>query len=253
MKSLFEMIALQLLFFTRIPLPFEVNWAEGKFSRGLPFYPLIGAGMGAIAAAVILALSSLQLPVLSVILALTVLTILGGGLHLDGLADTADGFFSGRDRERILEIMRDSRIGTNGTVALILIFLLKGSALLSLEHPLMALVCSTLFARVSMIFTAAFSSYARTGSGMGMGVISDTGVARAFVSSLVALPFAVALFSPDWKQIVILFAVAVIGGIAMARYSTSKIGGTTGDVLGAQVELMETVLLVLCAVLGKTL
>jgi len=251
MKTLFQLLVLQIQFFTRIPVPFTVEWSERKFVQGIPFYPLIGAGLGAIAALVMNWFSPLELPVLSAIVTITVLTVLGGGLHLDGLADTADGFFSGRDRERTLEIMKDSRIGTNGTIALILVFALKSGALLSLENALIPLICASLFARISMICAAAFSSYARTDSGMGKYMISHTGKKTALFSTLVALTFALILFSHQWKVVLIFCGVAVLGGLAMALYSTKKIGGTTGDVLGAQVELMETTLLILAPILMK--
>lgn len=113
-----------LSFLSRLPVP--DRWSQGleidRYVRGIVTFPLVGALLGGLSGLVFLAVQSwcgLPLAALFCILALALLT---GGFHLDGLADTCDGVFSARRRERMLEIMRDSRLGTHGGLALILCY-----------------------------------------------------------------------------------------------------------------------------------
>lgn len=122
-KSFFATLS----FMSRLPVP--ARWSQGleidQYERGIVTFPLVGFLLGAIAGLVMLALHAwcgLPLAALFAVLALALLT---GGFHLDGLADTCDGIFSARRRERMLEIMRDSRLGTHGGLALIFVLVAK--------------------------------------------------------------------------------------------------------------------------------
>jgi len=171
-----------------------------------------------------------------------------GILHLDGLADTADGFFSGKDRNRTLEIMRDSRIGTNGAVGLILFFVVKISLLLTLQHSLVAMAFAALGSRFSMIALAGIGTYARSDSGLGGGVITGANIWTIVRSCLISLAAALAFFPSFWIVICVIFLVSLLLSVAMNRFSHKKIGGITGDVLGAHVELSELIFLLICVI-----
>ncbi|HKN02871.1 MAG TPA: adenosylcobinamide-GDP ribazoletransferase, partial [Buttiauxella sp.] len=124
---IFRLFFATLQFMSRIPVP--VRWSEGiethQYVRGIVTFPFVGLVLGALAGVVFTLLqpwAGLPLAALGYVLALALLT---GGFHLDGLADTCDGIFSARSRDRMLEIMRDSRLGTHGGLALIFVIVMK--------------------------------------------------------------------------------------------------------------------------------
>src|SRR6185436_17000465 len=125
------------IFLTRLPLRHQQAIAKGELSRALWAAPIVGIGVGLLGAgSYALAVQALHLPPLpAAALAVATTVIVTGGLHEDGLADVADGFGGGATRERKLEIMRDSRIGTYGVCGLILSFMLRVSALTSINDP----------------------------------------------------------------------------------------------------------------------
>lgn len=116
-----------LSFISRLPVP--ARWSQGldfeHYSRGIVMFPLIGVVLGGLTGLVFMALQTWCGIPLAALFAVLTLALLTGGFHLDGLADTCDGIFSARRRERMLEIMRDSRLGTHGGLALIFVLLAK--------------------------------------------------------------------------------------------------------------------------------
>ena len=116
-----------LSFITRLPVP--RRWSQGldfeHYSRGIITFPLIGLLLGAISGLVFMVLQAWCGVPLAALFSVLVLALMTGGFHLDGLADTCDGVFSARSRDRMLEIMRDSRLGTHGGLALIFVVLAK--------------------------------------------------------------------------------------------------------------------------------
>lgn len=182
-------------------------------------------------------------------LALLVQTVLTGCMHEDGLADSADGLFGGWDKERRLEIMQDSRIGTYGTMALILITLLRWQALAALfagGYFLAPLLATALLSRASMALLMAALPNAR-GTGLSQSV-GQPGPQTALLSEGIALLLALVLVG--WAG---LFAgvLAVLATIAVALIARAKIGGQTGDILGATQQLSDAaVLLTLSIGLG---
>ena len=117
-------LILALQFFTRIPIKKEVAFQGKNIGRSLFFLPIIGLAMGMLAAVPVVFLNEYSKGV-SALLSVMILVILTGGLHLDGLADTFDGFLSGREKARVMEIMKDSTLGAFGAVALIFLIVSK--------------------------------------------------------------------------------------------------------------------------------
>ena len=119
-----------LSFISRLPVP--ARWSQGldfeHYSRGIVMFPLIGVVLGGLTGLVFMALQTWCGIPLAALFAVLTLALLTGGFHLDGLADTCDGIFSARRRERMLEIMRDSRLGTHGGLALIFVLLAHADA-----------------------------------------------------------------------------------------------------------------------------
>ena len=121
MKSFIMMIQ----FLTRIPINVNLDISEDDFLQGIVFFPLVGLIIGMFTVVFHYFGYRLGGTFLAAVMAVGAEAFITGGLHLDGLGDTFDGIYSNRSRERILEIMKDSRLGTNGALAIILVLLLK--------------------------------------------------------------------------------------------------------------------------------
>jgi len=244
--SAFAAWAAAFRFLTIIPLPGRVGATGRDLGRSLGFFPLVGLVLGLFAAAIAwLASLLLPMPVAAVMLVLA-LACFSGGLHLDGLADTADGFFSARPKERILAIMRDSRIGAMGVLALIMLLALKITALASLNrHGLVrAALAMPVLGRAAIVLTMAMLPYARKEGGLAS-LFYDRPVKGTALSALaVSLLTSLVLFGS--RGMICLVAWLLLVGL-FARFCRRKIAGATGDTLGAVCELSEALLpLVLC-------
>ena len=234
-----------LQFLTRIPV--KERWCDGiemkDYPRGIVCFPFVGLVVGLLSALVWGILVPHVGPFPAAICAVLAHIVLTGALHLDGLADTCDGLFSVRSRERILEIMRDSRIGTNGALALIIAILLRTALIYQLSADglavFTALVVTPVVGRGMMSVMMFRQSYARE-SGMGNLFIGKISEGRFYATLLLmaALVLCIAGFSS-------LFALLVTLGFTLAfrRFVASRIGGQTGDTLGAACELSELVFL----------
>ena len=239
------------LFLTRLPLARLVTPPPGgaeQLAHALRAFPLIGALIGLLAALVYwLASLFMVSPLPAALLTVGTTAWLTGGLHEDGLADCADGFGGGRDREAKLAIMRDSRIGSYGVLALVLCVGLRATALADLS-PLdgaLALVAAHTASRAAMPLLMALLEPARAdGLAASLGRPSEAVLAQAvilgvLISALMTGPFA--------GIVALSFAALVLAGLeTLAR---RNIGGYTGDVLGAAQQITETaILLALSAV-----
>jgi len=238
---------LALQFLTVIPLRVK-DAGEQKMAGSMVFFPLIGLLLGLFLAGTNSLLSFLNFPTLALnVITVVVLIFITGGLHLDGLSDTADAFLSGKPREQMLEIMRDSRTGVMGVLSLISIILLKIILLFSisssLEPKALMLMCSlSRWSAVAMMF---FFPYARQEGKAGVFVKGMN--LRIFIFSSIAAVVAVAVV---WQIKGLLILLIVTGlSYALGKFSTKKIGGITGDILGAGIELTEIITLLLVFIL----
>jgi adenosylcobinamide-GDP ribazoletransferase len=236
-------IAAALTFLTRIPLPIAASGAGFDLGRAVWAFPLAGLVVGLIGAAVYALAHKCGLPDWpSAALSVASTLVATGCLHEDGLADTADGFGGGKTRERKLEIMRDSRIGTYGVCALTIAILLRVSALAALAHPAtvaMALIAAHGAARAALPAFMVLVPAARSdGLSQRAGKPPVGGIAIAVALGLLLL-FA-GLGHVSGIEAALLLAVTVI---AMAWLCLAQIGGQTGDVLGALEQVCEIVVL----------
>ena len=234
-----------LAFCTRLPIPTP----GGSLAKAAWTFPLVGAVIGSIGALVFWLGMSLSLPPLvSATLAVAATALLTGCLHEDGLADTADGFGGGASAERSLEIMRDSRIGTYGVVALLLSFLLRIGAVASLAAPALAaaaLIGAHAGARAGLPLFMRAVAPARND-----GLSAETGAPTAGVArSAALLGLLILILCLGFGAGVLAALLAVAGLIAMARLTLKKIGGQTGDVLGAVEQIGEVLILLTAAAL----
>lgn len=174
------------------------------------------------------------------------LVVVGGfvltrGMHADGLADVADGFWGGRDRDAALRIMKDPTVGSFGALALGSILLLKWVALQRLlEYGQPGwVVAGIVLARGVMVQLAVTMPYARSGGGTAEGFVGGAGRSHSIVSGAASVLLAALLLSPAHAETVLAVAVAALSTLAVGLLSARKIGGVTGDVLGAACEVTE--------------
>ncbi|WP_438446573.1 adenosylcobinamide-GDP ribazoletransferase [Gorillibacterium sp. sgz5001074] len=245
--------AFQLL--SRIPFPVQVPFEERVLSRSVVFYPAVGLVIGLLLAGAGTVLSAVLPVEVSAALLAGLWVALTGGLHLDGLMDTADGLLSHRSRERMLEIMKDSRVGAMGVMACVLQLLLKYAllhALLEAQWPLAAglLAAAPVWSRWFMVAAVVSWPYAREGQpGMGS-YFSGAGSRHLLGASLLAAIGSAVLLgwlAGDWRDAIVLSAGASVtagcAGLLVAVRMAGKLGGLTGDTYGAINEIVETVLL----------
>lgn len=230
-----------LQFLTRIRLVRQTEWTAEDFGRSTRFFPLVGLVLGICYALFAwLLLYAVGMRALTAALLLVLPLLLTGGLHADGFMDTADGVFSGRDRERKLEIMKDSRVGAFGVVSFVMLMFVQ-YALISDMHPLLlipALFVMPVIGRFAMVLSVACFPYAREdGMGKTFADMADrkTIVIAALITMILVLPWGV------------LAALALVLGtvftLLFCRLITHVLGGVTGDVYGAATVLTETLVL----------
>jgi adenosylcobinamide-GDP ribazoletransferase len=233
-------LAAALRFLTIFPVPGRMGTGEKGLLKALPYFPLVGVLLGLLAFALgQVCWLFLDHFLASVLLVLT-LVLFSGGLHLDGLADTADGFFSSRPRARILEIMRDSRIGVMGVFWLFAVLLLKIAAFsgMSSKEAGLALFLMPVAGRSLMVVVMAILPYVREEGGLATLFYQQaTGWKALWALAVLTL---VAWFSAGVSGLAAV-GVCLFVVLLFAWYCAKKIGGATGDTLGAGCELAELV------------
>ena len=238
--------ALSLL--TRCPVGRFLRFdAEPDFARSTWAFPLVGLAIGALAGLLYWLASRLGAPpLLAAVWSVAAAALMTGALHEDGLADVADGFGGGATRERKLEIMRDSRIGAFGALALILSSLVRVGALAALADPArvtMALILSGMLGRAGIIVILLLLKPARR-DGLAASITNlprvraGAGLIFATFASFVALPVLPAAVT---------VGAALLVCLAVAALASAHIGGHTGDVLGAAEIVVECVVLTVIA------
>ena len=234
-----------LSFISRLPVP--ARWSQGldfeHYSRGIVMFPLIGVVLGGLTGLVFMALQTWCGIPLAALFAVLTLALLTGGFHLDGLADTCDGIFSARRRERMLEIMRDSRLGTHGGLALIFVLLAKVLVVSELAlrgtPMLAALAAACVAGRGTAVLLMYRHRYARE-EGLGNVFIGKvTGRQTCVTLGLAAILAAVLLPGMRGVAALVVTMVAIFIGQLLKR----TLGGQTGDTLGAAIELGELIFL----------
>jgi len=234
---------LAIQFLTRIPVRYRVSASGPALGRSALYYPLVGLLIGVLLNVVALASTAVGAEPAAAALVLMVWVLLTGGLHLDGLADCADAWAGGLgDKERSLRIMKDSAVGAIAVVVLVMVLLLKWCAIwvLMVQHNLIVLMLVPVLGRTAILLLMLSTPYC-----------SPQGLAEKLLEHLPT-------YEARWVVVVSLFFagmflgwanVLVAGGILLwVRYATmERLGGATGDVYGAAVELVETAALLAVA------
>lgn len=248
MKGFIQSFFSAFRFFTVLPLP--DSWCGDLRALGgsVRFFPIVGLAVGAALAVSDWAFVALfHSPQVAAALDIALLAALTKALHIDGLCDTADGFLSSRPKAKMLEIMRDSRVGAMGVTVLVAVLLIKWTVLSSLsgETRFYALLLMPAAGRCALVFLLQALPYAREEGGLAS-VFKNGNNRFCLVWSAIFL-FALSFASSGSAGLVAASAVCaatVVFGFVCVR----KIGGFTGDTLGASVEIAE--LVTVCALLA---
>lgn len=239
-----------LQFLTRIAVVKQTVWTEEDFGKSVRYFPLVGLVLGVCYSGLAFLMFNL-LPHFGVYVphhfAIAVLTampvLLTGGIHCDGFMDTMDGIFSGRSRERMLEIMKDSRVGSFGVVTFVLLMLMQYSLMLDItsSHLYKVLFIMPIIGRLMMTAVIALCPYARN---EGMGKAFARYADRRMLAIVVI--YTCILLLPAGTLSMAALVAAGSFTIYFSRYVTRVLGGLTGDVYGAVCLLSETMVLIAC-------
>ncbi len=239
-----------LVFLTRIPAPYLQRVDDEVAQRSLAFYPLVGAIVGALSAAFVMSCwwyNPAVSPILLAALTVALLTLITGGLHLDGLADSADAWIGGLgNKEKTLEIMKDPRVGPIGALSIGLLLLLQFAALQVLfsgDLPSWQILATLLLlpamSRASVVGMLASTDYVRA-KGLASSLVKGATRLRIFTMLILIAMAAVIVF----QQKAILLLLLWLAVNAFFRHvMIQRIGGCTGDTIGASIALQETLLL----------
>lgn len=229
-----------LQFLTRLKIVNQTNWTVEDFGRSVPYFPLVGGIIGILSALVYAILIPYFGPQATALLTITFQFLLTGGLHADGFMDTCDGLFSGRSRERKLEIMKDSRVGANGVMGFVFLVLLKWQLLANVlpTQGILLLCIYPLLSKYGLVQSIRLFPYARP-EGMGKAFAHDSPPQTMLISTCIAL-LPLLYFGYIYAG---LFVVALGTNQLINRYCTKHLGGVTGDTYGFTSECTEVIIL----------
>ncbi len=250
MKRELHIFLTAVMFYTRIPCPAWVDHNPVYINLSIRYFPLIGWIIGGFYALVILLASNLFHPLLSVLLGLVTSILLTGAFHEDGFADVCDGFGGGWTKEKILTIMKDSRVGTYGVTGLILMIGLKtGTTVELLERYsstvfFLVVITSHTISRTLAMAIIWGLSYARDEEdSKAKPVANGIDLSSTLIGAVFGLlPLIALTFLTSWL-IIISIVLPIVATIYLGRYFKKWIGGYTGDCLGATQQVTEMIFL----------
>jgi adenosylcobinamide-GDP ribazoletransferase len=236
-------------FLTVLPVPGSARVSSDTLAASATMFPVVGVVLAALIALLAWIVGMAFPPTVSAAIVVIAMWAISGGLHMDGLSDTADGFLSSRPPERILEIMKDSRIGAMGVVAIVAVFLVKATALSSMPTEIFwrSAALAILVGRCAMLVDMVVLPSASPESGLGAMFLSKRRPWEAILASVVACGGGYLLLG--WGGLGaagVAILVTILFGVQCCR----RIGGATGDTIGASCELAETTVLLIASAYG---
>jgi adenosylcobinamide-GDP ribazoletransferase len=227
------------MFYTRIPVPVNTVFSNDLLNKSIRYFPLIGIIVGGIGALVFWGLESIFPFPVALIISMVATIFVTGAFHEDGFADFCDGFGGGYTRERILEIMKDSRIGTYGSVGLFCMLMTKFFVLFGIpvSHMPIVFIAGHAFSRLLPVGIIYTSIYVREDASSKTRPIGQKGSALSF---WVAFAFGIIpLIMIPWLPVLLIAIGSFLLFIVFKWYIKRTLGGYTGDVLGALQQLAE--------------
>lgn len=255
MKGLFLLFD----FMTRLPLPVKVEFDSNEFGKSMKFFPIIGIVIGLILFLIYELLAKYIISSLVVALVIVLVeVILTGALHLNGFANTFDSIFSYRSKQKMLDTMNDSKIGTNGAISLVIYFLAKIillAGMIDFSNKIMGIgnyagvviLVTPILSRINPVLNCCISPYAKA-SGKVKSFVEKTDKLSLLIAVAISLLFTVIVGRGVYEvlnplHIVNIVAINMVLGVYYSKLVDKKIGGLTGDTLGAVVELSNIVIL----------
>ncbi len=225
-------------FLTVIPLSWKQDKDGDFFQASVICFPLVGLAIGGIAAFLVYLVYPFLSSSVTAVIALLILGGITGFLHLDGVADSGDGLLSSRPREQALEIMRDSRSGAMGVIVLLFLILGKYAALssLSINTLLPVLILMPLGGRAAILFSMAILPYARKDDGLGSLFYSSE---RYYIAAIALFFFIFCSCYVSLSLTLFILPALLFTVFLFSRWCFVKLGGATGDTLGAVCEFSE--------------
>jgi adenosylcobinamide-GDP ribazoletransferase len=244
-RPVLRALAASIAFLTRVPLGARVELTAVDVGRGTAFFPLVGAAVGAATAGVTVGFARVLPDFPAAVLAVAFEAGLTGAIHLDALADVGDSI-GARSRQHALEAMRDPRIGSFGAAALALALLLKGGALAALlaeDGSIPAVTSAYAVGRTAPLVLGWVLPYAAPGAGSGRALTQGVAAWERLLGILLGLGVCLALTG---TRGLVLAGAALAGLLVVGVVSWRRLGGVTGDSLGAAIELATTGALLAC-------
>lgn len=236
-----------LQFLTRLKIVNQTEWNIEDFGKSVVYFPLVGAVIGAFLMGFWWLLAG-RIPLELVALGAVIFEFLfTGGLHADGYMDTCDGLFSGRDKERKLAIMKDSRVGSNGVIAFVFLVLLKWQLLLTVSNTYIyeVLFIMPVLSRYGLTLSIRLFPYARP-EGMGKAFAVYSPKSTLWISTVLTL---LPVFLYGWHYLLYMGSVIAIN-LILNQFITKQIDGVTGDTYGFVIETTELLFLMVVIGLG---
>ncbi len=232
-------------FFTRVPINKSLNCEKENFRKGSIFFPVVGLFIGLVQWIVYYMLIKV-LPInITSVFVVIIPIVITGGLHVDGLGDTCDGFFSFKgDKDKIIEIMKDSRVGTYASIAIVFDMLARYAAvytIIEMNLPLI-LIATPIIARFTVVFLSFIGKNAKE-TGSGNIFIGNIDVKSIVIAGTITIALGTLLIG--FNKISVLIVSALSFSFLFNKFCESKITGLTGDTLGANNELVEVLVLIL--------
>ena len=234
---------LMLQFMTRLPINMSLPAENENFKKGTMFMPIVGLIIGIIQWVIFyLLIKILPIGMVAVLVVLSGILVTGA-LHLDGLGDSCDGIFAFKGKDKVIEIMKDSRIGTYACIAIIFDTLIKifSFAAISNIKASLIIIATPIIGRMALVFLFYIGKCAKS-TGTGNLFIGNVGKKEVIISLLVSITLVLLLIGIT--KGIILIVVALIFTMGFNKYCNNKIGGLTGDTLGANNELVEILILI---------
>ncbi len=248
MKKIIRDFSTALTFLTILPFPTPKTSEESSLAKSMIFFPLIGFLIGVIALTAAHFLEPIFSSRFAYLMMVLIPILLNGGLHIDGFADFVDGFLGGEDKAGILRIMKDSAIGAWAVVAVVFLILAKWELIVLLPLRAGAFLFALTASRWAQVLLSFFQAYAGAAPGLGTSVARKV-QAREMVGATLTT-FAAAIFLLGLNGVVIMAALAIFVFL-IGRYFQSRIGGITGDLIGATSEITELLVFMLAICMAR--
>lgn len=243
MRRYFESFLLMLQILTRIPINKSLPCENTDFKRGANFFAIVGLVIGLIQFVVYSFLIKYFNLDIAVIFIIIIDVLITGGFHIDGFGDTCDGFFATKGKDKIIDIMKDSRIGTFACIGIIINLLIKfiGYTTVLNNTTSYIIILLPIISRVSIVLISYIGKAAKK-TGSGNLFINTVTFNEVIINYLLFI--LIAIFMLDLKKILLILVISIIITILFNKYCNSKINGITGDSLGANNELVMLILLI---------